>query len=906
MSERSFSVRLLANVATYVAKMREASQATSGFSKEAERDFERVGSTMQSVGGKMTTRLTVPLLAAGVGATKLSSDFSTAFAQMVGLADIPASEVDGLKDSILDLAGETAQAPQDLAEALYFAASAGLTQAQAMDAVTVAAQAAQVGLGATQDIVGLAASAIASYGAENITAAEATDILVSTIREGRAEPEELASTLGRVLPIASQLGVEFDEVGGTVAVLSNVFGDTNRTVTATQGLFVKLLSPTEQGKKALAEMGTSVEELHSAIDQDGLLGALDLLRSKGFDGNAEALRALFDDMEGFQAASALLGTDQAILAETFGNTANSVGALEAALESVDGDTNAVKQAWVDIQVALIQAGEIILPLLADVAGGVSALVSAFSDLPGPAQAVVLGFLAAVAAVGPLLSVVGTLVTNLAMLKTAFVVLRGAMMSHPLLALATVAAAVGSAVYLMGQRSDDAAGQVKELAASMKAASTSGEGLANYLNGIVEQNDPLLAALVETGITVDQLAAAALEGGPAYQDMKDRLIAVAEASGITVDGLQYFDGALDDLDETVAQEIRRQGDLADTLADTTSATEASTEATEDNAAKTRVTTDRVVNYKAAADRAAAASDALAEEQRELTAATEEAARVQQEYIESILAGVSAVFEYEQATMALDQAVDDYAAQERETTEVLNDSEASTEEKAKAMRDLREAEIQTAAAALETAVAYAREMGAADGSSASAQMQIDKLGELARKYPHLRDEIDMYVGELLRVPGTVNTTVAVSTGAAFRGMDEIERRLYRLSQRSVYIPVRVGSVGGSSAYMAEGGLVTRATSAIIGEAGEEAVMPLTRPARMRELLTDPRISGPISAAMGDLTAAPVMAGGGGGAVNVHRSYSVNVTTPLLANRGAVGQEVVGAIKAFERDAGTGWRD
>ena len=87
---------------------------------------------------------------------------------MVGLAGVPAGEIDGLKDSILDLAGETAVAPQELADALYDAASAGLTSAQALEAVQVAAKGASAGMGTTGDIVGLVASATASYGAEVI------------------------------------------------------------------------------------------------------------------------------------------------------------------------------------------------------------------------------------------------------------------------------------------------------------------------------------------------------------------------------------------------------------------------------------------------------------------------------------------------------------------------------------------------------------------------------------------------------------------------------------------------------------------------------------------------------------------------------------------------------------------
>lgn len=385
------------------------------FEKNLDRSFvhaEQQGRRMSQVGGTLTRGLTLPLLAAGGAAVKLGMDFDTAFSRMVGLAGVPQAEIDGLKQSVLDLAGETAQSPQELADALYEAASAGLTSAQAMDAVKVAAQGAAAGMGSTRDIVGLVASAVASYGAANIDAARATDILTATIRAGRADPAELAGTLGRVLPVASQLGISFDQVGGAVAFLSNTFGDTNRTVTAFQGLLTKLFSQTAQGREALDDMGTSSEELQASIDERGLLGALELLRSKGFAENQQAMAALFDDMEGRSAAMALLADESGTLAAILEETAGSAGDLAEALGAATGtDGHKAKQAFVDLQVAAIQAADVIMPFATMATGAISDVANAFAALPGPAQQVVLAMAAVLAATGPLLSIGGKLLTS---------------------------------------------------------------------------------------------------------------------------------------------------------------------------------------------------------------------------------------------------------------------------------------------------------------------------------------------------------------------------------------------------------------------------------------------------------------------------------------------------------------
>lgn len=52
----------------------------------------------------------------------------------------------------------------------------------------------------------------------------------------------------------------------------------------------------------------------------------------------------------------------------------------------------------------------------------------------------------------------------------------------------------------------------------------------------------------------------------------------------------------------------------------------------------------------------------------------------------------------------------------------------------------------------------------------------------------------------------------------------------------IPSIPTGLGGLASFFADGGIVTRATAAVIGEAGPEVVLPLTRPARARELAAE----------------------------------------------------------------------
>lgn len=100
---------------------------------------------------------------------------------------------------------------------------------------------------------------------------------------------------------------------------------------------------------------------------------------------------------------------------------------------------------------------------------------------------------------------------------------------------------------------------------------------------------------------------------------------------------------------------------------------------------------------------------------------------------------------------------------------------------------------------------------------------------------------------------------------------------------YIPFSSGTIPkfGVNAYGASGGIVTKPTVALIGEAGPEAVIPLNK---------TPGSS-------------PLPGGGsGGGGV----TYNLVVNAGIGTNGPALGRYVVDAIKAFERNAGPGWRE
>lgn len=140
----------------------------------------------------------------GKQAIQMSRQFELSFNRIKGLVNIGNDSMESMRKQVLKLGGETTRAPLELADALYYITSAGIKDAAvAMEVLEASAKAAAAGLGDTRTVADAVTSTLNAYGVENYSAAQATDILVATVREGKAEADTFAPALGKVLPVAA-------------------------------------------------------------------------------------------------------------------------------------------------------------------------------------------------------------------------------------------------------------------------------------------------------------------------------------------------------------------------------------------------------------------------------------------------------------------------------------------------------------------------------------------------------------------------------------------------------------------------------------------------------------------------------------------------------------------------------
>lgn len=259
-------------------------------------------------------------------------EFEQEFANVRTLLDEAIVPIPLLRKQVLALGG-TLGKTTDLTQGLYQAISAGVEPAQAVRFVGVAAMFARGALTDTRTAVDVLTTAINAYGREAKDAADISDVLFETIKLGKTTGEELAGTLGRVIPTAALLSVSLRELGAVIATLTAGGLDTNEAVTAVNQTLLTFIRPTEGAK--LAAKGLGFELTGAAVRSLGFVGALKLLEEK-LGGNSDKAAILFRNVRSLRAVLPLTTTLSAKLAvnlEKMGDVAgNSAEAFAVATE----------------------------------------------------------------------------------------------------------------------------------------------------------------------------------------------------------------------------------------------------------------------------------------------------------------------------------------------------------------------------------------------------------------------------------------------------------------------------------------------------------------------------------------------------------------------------------------------
>jgi TP901 family phage tail tape measure protein len=301
-------------------------------------------------------------------------------AQIRALTGATKEDTDFLQGAIKEMVREMPKSASELGAAAYFILSSGIEDAaDAAEVLEIAAKASTIGLGETERVADALTTVLNAYGLEAGDAAHVTDVMIEAVKQGKAEADAFAGVLGRVVPLASQMGISFEEVAANLATFTRLGVSAEEAATGLRAVMNALINPTNQTRETMEELGLSVEGLRKQIKEKGLLAALNSMMT-ATGGNEEALAKLFPNIRALTSVLGTAGVQMEDYTNILAATENATGNLEEGFAIV-ADTAEFKlnRAMGNLNFALMELGAETLPAIAEGAEGATVAIQAMSD-----------------------------------------------------------------------------------------------------------------------------------------------------------------------------------------------------------------------------------------------------------------------------------------------------------------------------------------------------------------------------------------------------------------------------------------------------------------------------------------------------------------------------------------------
>lgn len=433
--------------------------------------LKAVGGRIQSIGRQLTTKITLPLTAIGGLSVREFAKFDDAMTKslsiMTGVSDEMKRE---MEDVVKSISGRSITAPEKLAEAYYFLASAGLSAEQSMQSLAVVERFAVAGAFDMAQATDLLTDAQTALGMafkdpnKNMTAMiKLSDNLVRAAQQANASVQQFSESLTNDAASASRsYGMELETTLAVLAAYASA-GKKGAEAGNLMGRATRLLT------KSFRENGAVFEQYGINVINEatgGYRNFIDVVKDMevAFKDMTDPQRDAALEMLGFNALAQksilpLLGLSGA-MKEYEANQRKVAGTTDqVANKQLKSFTSQMKILWNNVKITAITIGNELVPAIQWMSKYLKMAIDWFKGISSSQRKFVILVGVMVAAVGPLTVILGTTIAFLGAVVSGISALAAAVSYVSLPVVAAVAAIgalvgilAGIVVYIIGPKS----------------------------------------------------------------------------------------------------------------------------------------------------------------------------------------------------------------------------------------------------------------------------------------------------------------------------------------------------------------------------------------------------------------------------------------------------------------------
>ena len=411
-----------------------------------------VGGKVTEIGTNLTQKLTVPLVAVGGIAVAKFAEVDKTMQLVNQTMGNTADQADMLNQAMKDAASNSTFGMSDAANATLNFARAGLTAEEAAAALAPAMNLA-AGEGGNLDTVsaGLVAT-INGFGGSFSEAGHYADVFANACNNSALDVDSLSNAMSVAAPVFSAAGYSINDAALYMGIMANAGIDAEQAANSLKTGFARLVDPPKEAADAMEQLGISVtnsdgtmkdstqiqKELHDAFGQ--LSESEQIAAASAIFGKSHMAPWL-----------ALINTAPADVDELSTALDEEGTSSEMASAMMSGFGGSLEKLKASVDVLATSFGEALTPTIQRVADFIQGLVDKFNSLT-PAQQQTIAqiglFLAAlgpvIAIVGGIISVIGTVVGAIGTIITAVTAAAGVLSAG-----GTAAGALAAAIAALG-------------------------------------------------------------------------------------------------------------------------------------------------------------------------------------------------------------------------------------------------------------------------------------------------------------------------------------------------------------------------------------------------------------------------------------------------------------------------
>jgi TP901 family phage tail tape measure protein len=273
-------------------------------------------------------------LSASIGFTiNQAREFSRSIAEVNSILPKNTKLTKDQTEAFIQLSSAYGKTAQSEAKAFYEIVSGGVEDtATAFKILRQANEASIAGLADVNVAAKVLTSTFNAFAQQGTSVNEITDALFQAVKDGQTTFNELSTTLGRISPIAASVGVNINEVAGSIAFLTKSGIQTDQAITGLRATISSIIKPSKEAADEANRLGISFNA--AAIQKAG--GFVQFLNQvkTATNGSSTSIARLFGDVNAINTVIAIAKGNFEDFSKTVDNNTKSIGATALAAKEL--------------------------------------------------------------------------------------------------------------------------------------------------------------------------------------------------------------------------------------------------------------------------------------------------------------------------------------------------------------------------------------------------------------------------------------------------------------------------------------------------------------------------------------------------------------------------------------------